>query len=190
MTAIETDRLILRPWTHGDADALALIFAQPAVWHYPFGRGLTRDESDRLVHTQLQHWATHGFGLWAAELKRERTLIGYVGLAVPEWLPQVLPAVEVGWRLHPDHWGQGLATEGGRASLQHGFEALSLDRIISIMQPENTASAHVAQRLGMRHWKTTHDPKRAVELHVHELRRTDWEKHRLQRGQHDGVGYQ
>jgi hypothetical protein len=44
---------------------------------------------------------------WAAELNDGGTLIGYLGLSIPHWLAEVLPAVEVGWRLHPDHWGRG-----------------------------------------------------------------------------------
>ena len=175
MSTVETERLILRPWTADDGDALAAIFAHPAVWWYPFGRGLSREASDRLLDRQLRHWETHGFGLWAAELKGEGTLIGYIGLAVPDWLPEVLPAVEVGWRLHPDHWGMGLATEGGRASLRYGFEALGLDRIIAIVQPANTASGRVVEKLGFRHWRSTRDPERGVDLEVHEMTRADWE---------------
>jgi RimJ/RimL family protein N-acetyltransferase len=175
VTIIETQRLVLRPWTVDDAEDLGRIFANPVVWHFPFGRGLTGDQSERLVHRQLDHWAAHGFGLWAAELKGENKLIGYIGLAVPEWLPQVLPAVEVGWRLHPDNWGKGLATEGGRASVRHGFETLGLEEIISIVQPGNTASVRVAEKLGFRLLRTTRDPERSVELDVFRLLRPDWE---------------
>lgn len=175
MSVVLTERLRLRPWNAGDADALADIFAQPPVWYYPFCRGLSREESDRFLRHQFDHWATHGFGSWAAELEAEKVLIGYIGLAVPTWLPEVLPAVEVGWRLDPRHWGKGLATEGGRASLRHGFEELGLDRIISILQPENTASARVAHKLGMRHHSSVKDRQRGTHLEVYEVTRTDWE---------------
>lgn len=76
-------------------------------------------------------------------------MIGFIGLSVPGFLPAVLPAVEVGWRLARDVWGQGLATEGGRASIQHGFGALGLDRIVSIIHPHNVASRRVAEKLDM-----------------------------------------
>jgi len=64
--------------------------------------------------------------MWAAELKDDARLVGFIGLAVPRWLPEVLPAVELGWRLHPDEWGRGLATEGGRAALRYGLGAAPL----------------------------------------------------------------
>lgn len=112
--------------------------------------------------------------MWAAELKAVHALIGYVGLAIPTWLPQVLPAVEVGWRLHPDHWGKGLATEGGRASLRHGFVELHLDRIIGIYHPSNVASRRVMEKLGMRPCLRTKEPEQGHEVAVYEMNREDW----------------
>lgn len=174
MTTVETERLVLRPWAEDDLDALAAIFAEPAFWHYPFGRGLTRAETQRYLERQMGHWATHGFGLWAAELKEGRRLIGYIGLSLPTWLPQVMPAVEVGWRLHPDHWGRGLATEGGRASLRYGFDVLDLDRIISIVMAGNAGSRRVMAKLGMVQVSTTRDAERDVSLEIHEITRAAW----------------
>ncbi|MGH9263945.1 MAG: GNAT family N-acetyltransferase, partial [Acidimicrobiales bacterium] len=171
MTVVETERLRLRPWSGKDLDALADIFARPEVWRYPFGRAFTREESEEFLLRQLDHWDAHGFGSWAAELRPGGDLIGYIGLAVPTWLPQILPAVEVGWRLHPHHWGQGLATEGGRASLDHGFDTLGLDRIVAIYMRENVASARVMDKLGMREWTTTTDPERGTALVVREITR-------------------
>ena len=171
---METERLVLRPWVEDDLDALTAIFAEADFWRYPFGRGLTPAETERFLERQLDHWATHGFGVWAAELKDDARLIGYIGLAVPTWLPEVLPAVEVGWRLHPDHWGRGLATEGGRASLRHGFQELGLDRIISIFAPDNVASGRVMTKLGMSPYLTT-DPERGIVLEVREISRDAWQ---------------
>jgi len=154
---VETARLLLRPWRHDDLDALAALFADPAMWRYPLGRGLTREETEGFLDRHIRHREAHGFGMWAAELRHEAVLVGCIGLAVPAWLPEVLPAVEVGWRLHPDWWGRGLATEGGEASLRHGFEEVGLDRVISIFMPENVASGRVMDRLGMQPWLHTSD---------------------------------
>jgi len=175
MSVLETERLVLRPFVVEDLDALAAVFAEPAVWQYPVGRGFTREESRGFLERQILHWETHGFGMWAAELKGARQLTGFIGLSVPTWLPAVLPAVEVGWRLHPDHWGKGLATEGGGASLRFGFEELHLDRIISIFMSENAASGRVMAKLGMQECLTTLDPARGMLLSVTEIRRVTWE---------------
>ncbi len=176
MSAVETDRLLLRPWSADDIDDLITVFAEPEVWRYPFGRGLSRVESERFLARQLEHWTANGFGSWAAELKSTGRLIGYIGLSIPGWLPQVLPAVEVGWRLHPDYWGRDLATEGGRASLRHGFETLELDRIISIFTPDNVASGRVMQKLGMHECLVTTDAARGVRLSVSEITRLQWQR--------------
>ncbi|MDQ3643070.1 MAG: GNAT family N-acetyltransferase [Actinomycetota bacterium] len=173
---METERLLLRPWRPDDIEALAALFAEPATWCYPFGRGLTREESARFLDRQIRHWETHGFGPWAAELRAQEELIGYIGLAVPMWLPEVLPAVEVGWRLHPSWWGRGLATEGGRTSLRHGFEVLQLDRIIGIFMSENVASGRVMTKLGMHDCLTTKDPRHGFTLQVREITVGEWEQ--------------
>lgn len=175
MSTVETERLRLRPWVAGDIEPLAAIFAEPEVWRYPFGRAFTREESERFLTRQMEHWDTHGFGTWAADLKEEERLVGYIGLSVPTWLPAVLPAVEVGWRLHPGHWGRGLATEGGRASLGYGFESLGLDRIIAIFMAENVASVRVMEKLGMHPFTTAHDRERDVALEVFAVERAEWD---------------
>lgn len=174
MTTVETARLVLRPWTEEDLDPLAAVFAEPAVWHYPFRRGLTREETESFLDRQLRDWSTDGFGVWAAELKESGRLIGYIGLATPRWLPQVMPAVEVGWRLHPDFCRRGLATEGGRASLRYGFTELDLERIIAIVMPENVASRRVIAKLGMVQTATTRDTKREVDQEIHEITGAAW----------------
>lgn len=171
---METERLRLRPWRADDIEPLAALFAEEAVWWYPFGRGLTRGESERFLDRQMKHWETHGFGLCAAELKEDSELIGFVGLSVPAWLPEVLPAVEVGWRLHPAHWGRGLATEGARATLRHGFDGLGLDRIISIYMPDNVASGRVMTKLGMHDCLVTKDPTHGYTIQVREITADQW----------------
>ena len=67
-------------------------------------------------------------------------MIGWAGLAVPHFLPEILPAVEVGWRLSGPSRGRGLATEAGRAALEYGFTDGGLDCIVSLYEPENVAS--------------------------------------------------
>jgi RimJ/RimL family protein N-acetyltransferase len=144
---VRTARLELRRMQPGDLDALAAIFAVREVWQFPYGRGFTREETAEFLATQLRAWETNGFGLWIA-CERGRTL-GFVGLSVPLFLPEILPAVEVGWRLHPDAWGQGYASEAARAALRAGFETLGLDEICSLPQSQNPASYRVCERLGM-----------------------------------------
>jgi RimJ/RimL family protein N-acetyltransferase len=147
-----TERLLLRPWRPADRAPFAAMNADPEVMRY-VGRGepLTRAQSDELVDAIDAHWEQHGFGLWCAAPREDPdACIGFVGLAIPSFLPAVLPAVEVGWRLAQAAWGRGLATEGARAALDHAFGPLGLQSVISVIDPENHRSVRVAEKLGMR----------------------------------------
>jgi [ribosomal protein S5]-alanine N-acetyltransferase len=62
-----------------------------------------------------------------------------------------VPAVEVGWSVAPERWGEGIATETARASLAWGFERAPLDEIVSFAMVENAASLRVMEKLGMRY---------------------------------------
>ncbi|MBK5287422.1 MAG: GNAT family N-acetyltransferase [Acidimicrobiia bacterium] len=145
-----TERLELRHFEPTDLDALAGVFAKYEVWKFPYNRPWRRDETATFIANQRSHWETCEFGLWLAILQSTGGVIGYVGLSVPMFLPEILPAVEVGWRFDPDAWGRGYATEAARAALAEGFTTLGFDEICSLPQVENVASVRVAERLGMR----------------------------------------
>jgi RimJ/RimL family protein N-acetyltransferase len=72
-------------------------------------------------------------------------MIGRAGL----WNPEGWFGVEVGWKLDRDVWGHGYATEAAAASLDWAWRALDVDRVLSVIAPENEASLRVAERLGM-----------------------------------------
>jgi RimJ/RimL family protein N-acetyltransferase len=162
-----TERLRLRRFRAGDAEAYAAINADPLVVRY-LGGEIDREASDAQLARIMGHWDEHGFGLWAADLRDSGRMIGFVGLSIPAFLPAALPAVEVGWRLASDVWGRGLATEGGRAGIEWGFGGLGLDRIISIIDPDNIASVRVAEKLGMRPVRDELHPGSGRRLRVYE----------------------
>jgi RimJ/RimL family protein N-acetyltransferase len=146
----ETNRLRLRRWRAEDLEPYARINADPEVMRFIAG-GVpkTREECAADLAYVEAHWERHGFGLWAAELKASGELIGFVGLSEPTFIPELIGSVEVGWRLGREHWNQGLATEGARASLDAAFCELELDEVVSIIDPGNHASVRVAEKLGM-----------------------------------------
>ena len=144
-----TERLDLRAFDDDDLDGLAEVFEKPEVWRFPYGRAFTRDDTRAFLDMQIEAWETCGFGSWVATHREDQRIIGYVGLSVPMFLPEILPAVEVGWRFDPAYWGQGLASEGARAALAEGFTTLGLEEITSIPQADNPPSARVCERIGM-----------------------------------------
>ncbi len=146
----ETERLRLRPLVMSDGDQLFPLQRNPAMMRY-FGGPYVRAQSDTWLEWHVALWEHEGYSHWAVELKEDDTFIGWIGLT-KVWEPEeLLPATEVGWFIDQDHWGAGLATEGGKRSLAFGFEELSLDRIIARYNTENDASGRVMEKLGMSH---------------------------------------
>ncbi len=88
---------------------------------------------------------------------------------------EVLPAVEVGWRLGQQWWGHGYATEGAAACVNDGFERLGLEEILSIYEPANIPSGKVMDRLGLVHRTTTRAGDRNIELNIRALTRDQWQ---------------
>lgn len=147
---LTTARLRLRRPAPSDLDALAAVFAQEPVWHWPFRRGRTREETAAFLERQARHWDVLGYGLWLVTEGSDGRVVGYAGLSVPVFLPQILPAVEVGWRLEPAVWGRGYATEAATAALDEAFSTLGLEEVCSLPEARNGASVRVCERLGMR----------------------------------------
>ncbi len=171
---ILSERLLLREWRSDDLDRLVEIFARPEVWRFPFGRGFTAEETERFLKRQIRHQEIRGWGERAAVLRESGDLIGYVGITLPEWLPEAMPTPEIGWRLDPDSWGAGLATEGARVALEHGFIELGFDEVVAIYEPENVASGRVMEKLGMRFDRDTVDPARGIPLRFYRISRSEW----------------
>jgi RimJ/RimL family protein N-acetyltransferase len=173
---IETERLLLRPWRpQDDIDAVAAMNGDAEVmrWVAP-NRPLTRDETAAFLERVARHWDERGFGLWALAPREDPSVcLGFAGLAVPAFLPDVLPAVEVGWRLAPAAWGRGLATEAARACVAHGFAALGLRSVVSIVDEGNARSLRVAEKLGMRRGRDRLHPVTRRRLRVLVLDRPD-----------------
>lgn len=177
---LTTERLILRPWRDADLAPFALMNADPEVMaHFP--GLLNRAESDAVAARFSNHFAKHGFGIWAVEERETGAFAGFTGLAIVRFEAHFTPAVEAGWRLARPFWGRGYATEAARAALAFGFNNLDLAEIVAYAVPANRRSRAVMDRLGM-----THDPLgdfdhpavpdgSPVKRHVlYRLRREDW----------------
>lgn len=150
-----TRRLMIRPWASGEAEALFDIYSRWDVsrWLGATPRAMeTMDQALRRIHG----WAAVSepdptYGVWCVALREGGTAVGTV-LLLP--LADGDGEVEVGWHLHPDHWGNGYATEAARAVIQRGLDA-GLDEVVAVVNPDNLPSQAVCRRLGMVHLGTT-----------------------------------
>jgi len=147
---IQTERLLLRHWLPSDRAAFAAINADPRVMEH-FPAVMSADESDAMAARIEAHFEQHGFGLWALEVVGVTPFAGFVGLCVPRFQAHFTPCIEIAWRLAPKQWGHGFATEAARAALDHGFDTLGLDQVVSFTVPENTRSRRVMEKIGMTH---------------------------------------
>jgi len=135
---------------------------------------MTLDETRAFMNRVLDHYASDVAGMSAAVVKESGELAGWLGLAVPHFLPEILPSVEVGWRLGERFRGRGYATEGAAAAIGYGFDVIGLDRLVSIFEPANVASGRVMEKLGFEPERDTSDPHTGAPLLVRELTRAQW----------------
>lgn len=182
MTILKTKRLILRPWKKEDLEPFFRLNADPRTMEFLF-TPLTREESSARLEIYTKHIQDHGWGLWAVSAPNVSDFIGWIGLWPIGFDAHFTPAIEVGWRLLPEFWGQGYATEGAEASLRYGFDILKLDEIVSITVPANICSKRVMEKLGMHtdpkddfdHPKLPED--HTLRRHVlYRLKKNEWEK--------------
>jgi RimJ/RimL family protein N-acetyltransferase len=141
---IETDRLLLRRFTHGDVDTVARWYADPEHTRHLAGVQ-TRAQTEEALARWERHWAEHGFGILAIEWKETGELIGRTGPQYHRYWPD---DPEVGWALDRAWWGRGIATEAGRASVDWAFGPLGYARVASITTEPNVASRNVMAKLG------------------------------------------
>ena len=149
MIILETERLILRTWQDCDIDPMAAINCDPKVCE--FVPKLNHLETVSRIEHWMEHYAEHGFSLYAVELKSTGAFIGFLGLMIPAFDAHFTPAIEIGWRLASAHWNQGYATEGAKAVLAYAFDTLKLNEVVAFTAVNNKASRRVMEKIGMQH---------------------------------------
>ncbi len=148
MTVLRTERLTLRRLVPDDLERLAELYADPEIRRYfPDGtrtREETREELEWFLHG---HPRRPELGLWATVLTESGTFVGRCGLL--PWTIDGRDEIELAYLLDKAYWGHGYATEAARGIVRYAFEELGLTRLISLVDPGNTASQRVAERVGM-----------------------------------------
>ncbi len=175
MISLATPRMVLRPWVDEDLSWFCRLSADPEVMRY-IGNGLPRSTSDATASfvSLRADWKRNGFGLLAIERLEDGAVVGLAGLSRPSFLPEIMPSVEIGWRLSPTAWGAGLATEAAAAVLDWAFSSLNLAQIVAVIHVENERSKRLAQRLGFAPERRTVVPEHEVWADVYRLDRCGW----------------
>ena len=147
MDDIETKRLLLRPLGPADLDDLFELYQDIDLMRYITGQTRSYEKTEARLNVYLNDHKQYGFGLCAAILKSSGEMIGRCGLEPVE--SKIGIEGDIGWMFKKKYWGQGLATEFGRAMIEYGFNHLPVRRIFARADVANTASIRVMQKLGM-----------------------------------------
>src|SRR5579864_4688174 len=142
----QTNRLTLRHFTMDDLGSLVALHCDPEVSRF-LGGVKTPEQSRLRLLEWIAEYDQYGFSKWAVMLRSTGEFIGRCGLSLEEF--DGVSDWELGWTLARAHWGQGYATEAAAAAMNHSFNKLGLQRLISLIRPGNFASIRVAERLGM-----------------------------------------
>ncbi|GLU48416.1 GNAT family N-acetyltransferase [Nocardiopsis ansamitocini] len=146
---LRTERLLMRRWCDRDRQPFAAINTDPVVMEF-FPARRSREQSDDSIDRYELHFEIYGFGPWALEVVDSGEFIGFTGLSNVGFTADFTPAVNVDWRLARHAWGQGYATEAGRAALEFGFTEVGLTEVVAMAAAANRRSQAVMRRLGMR----------------------------------------
>ncbi|MBM7066244.1 GNAT family N-acetyltransferase [Actibacterium sp. 188UL27-1] len=139
---LSTDRLLLRAPARADFDAYAATMMSDRA-HFMGGPFDLRDARAAFA-IDTASWVTEGFGCWSLTRHGDQTFLGSVGLTQPDNYPEP----ELGWFVQPEAEGQGIAFEAATAARDWAFATLTLDSFVSYIDPPNTRSRALAERLG------------------------------------------
>jgi RimJ/RimL family protein N-acetyltransferase len=148
LTVLETDRLLLRRITTGDADFLLRHLNDPSFHQFIGDRGVRTVEQARhyIRERALSSYTEFGYGIYLVQLKSSGEPIGTCGLINRHGMDDV----EVGFALLPAYWSHGYALEAAQAVMEYGYGELNLDRIVAIVNPGNHRSYRLLEKLGLR----------------------------------------
>ncbi|MGB3225287.1 MAG: GNAT family N-acetyltransferase [Desulforhopalus sp.] len=140
-----TTRLKFEAVAIADVGLLFELTADQKVMKF-FPKVLDYNETEQMVRKIIDHYETYGYCYWKLLSKAKNEFIGIAGLLNQEI--DGIAETEISYRIKPEYWDSGYATEAAHACKEYAEKALGKKRLISIIHPQNTASKCVAQKLG------------------------------------------
>ena len=180
-TTLQTQRLRLEPFDERHLDGLHAMNSLPEVMRYIGGNTETIEQTASVIARVKRCWAAWGTSWWAfIETESERVAgagcIQYLRreASPPEDLQSLIGnPIEIGWRLHPDFWRQGLAIEAARSMAAFAFRRFPIEELLAVRHPDNKDSCRVMERLGMR--QRGLEPWYGTTVATHVISRGDWQ---------------
>ena len=147
----ETQRLEMVAMTIRDIGLLYQLTGDSEVMKF-FPSVLSYHETEQMIHKILDHYERYGYCFWKVLLKPKGEFVGIAGLLHQEIDGEV--ETEISYRIRPEHWNNGYATEAAQACKEYAENTLGKKRLISLIRPQNSASKRVAQKLGAKKAKS------------------------------------
>jgi len=147
---IETPRLIIREINFDDLPGMFALDSNPKV-HKHLNGGIIKsiDESNQLIGFIRQQYLDNGIGRWAMVEKTSGNFIGWTGFKfISETINGQSNYYDLGYRMLPQYWGNGYATESAKACLNYGVETLKLNAVYAMASSHNIASQNVLLKTG------------------------------------------
>ncbi len=150
---LETARLVIRTFDHGDADAWIAMLSDPEVRRFlPLGPVATTETFERALESRHTMEREISYAMWAAEERTTGRFIGQCGLRPANSMDENAGSeTDLGYHFARASWNRGFATEAAVAVLAHGLGTLGLDSIMAVAAPENIGSWRVMEKAGMRY---------------------------------------
>lgn len=179
---LHTDRLRLEPYDDHHLDGLNAMNSLPEVMRFVGGQTETREQTAAVIARAKRCWQAWGTSWWAlVHLNTGRVAgagcVQYLRreAAPPEDLDSLRHnPLEIGWRLHPDFWRQGLASEAARCMAAFAFHRFPIQELLAVRHPDNLPSGRVMDRLGMR--QRGLEPWYGTMVAVHVISRAEWQR--------------
>jgi RimJ/RimL family protein N-acetyltransferase len=144
---LETSRLFLRPFLNEDIGRLVELMANRDFMRFSLGP-YTLEQTQSVLQKFLSWNQARLPSQFGVIFRANNELIGYCGFL--HWHLDGADEIEIGYRLHPDYWNRGLASEAAQAVRDHAFRDLNLPKVISLIHPDNVPSRRVAEKNGMK----------------------------------------
>ncbi len=140
---LETERLTLRPIALEDFPRWAGMMGDPEAAKF-LGGAQPAAVAWRGFMTMAGAWSMTGISMFSLVERDTGLWLGRIG----PWTPHGWPGTEVGWGLHPDAQGQGYGVEAATAAIDYAFDVLGWTEVIHCIDPDNTPSQRLAERIG------------------------------------------
>ena len=169
---IETERLILRELRLSDLEDMFELDSDPEVHRYLGNKPIkTKDESLKILKGVISQYTEYGIGRWALINKETDEFMGWSGLKLNTEgnMNGFSEFYDVGYRIMKRFWGQGYATESGKAAVDYAFKVLKLPELYGITEMGNQASHKALLKIGLKYVEDFYYEKEKLKLRWYKI---------------------